>query len=384
MPRISFTPTVLLSLIATGIVLATIWYARHLSEELAKEQKLIVENWIEAQNTILKGTSEASLNLASKISVENNSIPIIGTDENDEITGEYRNLDSALVAADSQYLQKKLKEFKALHDPFLLVISERPYMANKYYYGESRLQEQLKYYPYVQLLVVALFLLLVVVFQKTRYRSAQNQLWAGLAKETAHQLGTPLTSMQGWAEMLKDVPGTETIVPEMERDLKRLQLISERFSKIGSTPKQELCDVGSQVGQMLAYMKKRASGKVQMEMVQPPQPVQAMVSPALFDWVIENLLKNALDALDGKGKITVHISESVAKVNIDVTDNGKGIPKQEISKVFNPGFTTKKRGWGLGLTLCRRIIEQYHKGEIFVRRSEPGQGTTFRIVLNKL
>ncbi|MEO8583077.1 MAG: HAMP domain-containing sensor histidine kinase, partial [Flavitalea sp.] len=209
------------------------------------------------------------------------------------------------------------------------------------------------------------------------------QVWAGMAKETAHQLGTPLTSLHGWVEMLKDANADAMIVGEMEKDVNRLKLVSDRFGKIGSTPKLEENNVVIQVQSMVDYIKKRAPGKIQFNMDVPSAQINARISPPLFDWVIENLLKNALDAMEGKGAINVSIKQTALDIIIDVADTGKGISAKNIGRVFNPGFTTKKRGWGLGLSLSKRIIEQYHKGQLFVKSSEQGKGTTFRIVLKK-
>jgi len=216
-----------------------------------------------------------------------------------------------------------------------------------------------------------------------QYRSVQNQVWAGMAKETAHQLGTPVSSLQGWVEMLKQNPDNSKIVTELEKDVNRLQLVSDRFGKIGSSPQLEKHDIISQVTTMMDYMKKRAPGKVNFSINTNEKEIFARISPPLFDWVIENLLKNSLDAMEGTGDIKINIEDLPDKVNIDLKDTGKGIPLSMQQKVFKPGFTTKKRGWGLGLSLSKRIIEQYHKGEIFVKNSEPGKGTTFRIVLKK-
>jgi signal transduction histidine kinase len=236
----------------------------------------------------------------------------------------------------------------------------------------------------VQLLIVALFIAITVISLRSSYRSAQNQVWAGMAKETAHQLGTPVSSLEGWVEMLKENPANEKISQELEKDVNRLRLVSDRFGKIGSTPHLENTDVIKQVQAMVDYMKKRSTGRISF-LLNTHNQLEMMVhiSPPLFDWVIENLLKNALDAMDGKGSITVEMNSETESIIIDVTDTGKGISKQNITRVFKPGFTTKKRGWGLGLSLSKRIVEQYHKGQLFVKQSEPGKGTTFRIVLKK-
>jgi len=374
----------LLALIAIMIVTGTVFYSRYLAGKIAKDEKRKVEAWVEAQQTIIKSSDQANFNLASKISSENDDIPIIGTNEQDSITGDYLNLDSVTIANDTGYLKRKLLEFKKLHEPIILVITEKPYTANKYYYGRSKLQQEVRYYPIVQLVVVALFIMITIIAQRSRFRSTQNQVWVGMAKETAHQLGTPVTSLKGWVEVLKETAGMESTGIEIEKDVNRLELITDRFGKIGSHPQLEEKNIVAQVEYMVDYIKKRAGSRVEFIVdTEGKENISAMISPPLFDWVIENLLKNALDAMEGKGRITVQIHDAPEKVNIEVTDTGKGISKANISKVFKPGFTTKKRGWGLGLSLSKRIIEQYHKGNLSVKHSEIGKGTTFRIVLKK-
>lgn len=374
----------LLAIIAILIVSGTIFYSNYLAKKIAKEEKQKVELWVEAQRTILNSMPESNINLASRVSTENDDIPIIETNERDSITNNFLNLDTARVSRDPGYLGEKLAEFKQLHSPIVMVISEKPYVANHYYYGESRLQQEVRYYPIIQLFIVGLFIIVTVVAQRSRYQNTQNQVWAGLAKETAHQLGTPVTSLEGWIEVLRDTPGNEKILPEIEKDVNRLKLISDRFGKIGSIPKLEEMNIVEQVSNMISYIKKRASGKVKFEFDTGGETtIPAMISPPLFDWVVENLLKNALDAMDGKGSIKVTLTDEAASIIMDIADSGKGIHKSHLSKVFKPGFTTKKRGWGLGLTLTQRIIEQYHRGKIFVKSSELGVGTTFRVILNK-
>jgi signal transduction histidine kinase len=374
----------LLAVVAICIVSGTVFYSNYLSKKIASEEKQKVETWVEAQRTIMNATDQTNLNLATRISIENDDIPIIETNEKDSITNNYLNLDSSVVAADKNYLKRKLEKFKQLHNPIVLVITEKPYTVNRYYYGESELQKEVRYYPIVQLIIIGLFIIVTIVAQRSSYQNTQNQVWAGLAKETAHQLGTPVSSLEGWVEVLRDIPGNEKMVTEIEKDVDRLKLVTDRFGKIGSIPKLEERNLVEQITKMVEYIKKRASGKVQFTINSNGEMnIPGMVSPPLFDWVIENLLKNALDAMEGKGKIDVAIKDEAASVFIDVTDTGKGISRKNISKVFKPGFTTKKRGWGLGLTLTKRIVEQYHRGQIFVKNSEPGKGTTFRVVLNK-
>jgi len=369
---------------AIFIVSGTIFYSNYLSKKIAADERQKVETWIESQKILLDTNNNINFNLASKVSAENNDIPIIETDEYDKISGNYKNLDSNLVKSDKNYLVEKLAAFKQQNPPIIVIISNNPYIANKYYYGESQLQQEVKYYPIVQLVLVALFIIVLFTAQRTNYKSTQNQVWAGMAKETAHQLGTPVTSLQGWIEMLKEIKGNEKITPEIEKDVHRLLLITDRFGKIGSTPHLEEKNIIELVQHMMDYIKRRAGGKVEFVLNADKQNIQAKVSPPLFDWVIENLLKNALDAMEGKGIIEVTISQHENNITIDVSDTGKGIKKINLLKVFKPGFTTKKRGWGLGLTLTKRIVEDYHKGQIFVKQSEVGKGTTFRIVLHSI
>lgn len=374
----------ILALVAVCIASGTIFYSQFLAKKIALQERKNVEILVEAQRTIFFSSDTASINLATKIASENKSIPIIETNEKDSLTNNYLNLDTIEIKHDKNYLYNKLEEFKKYAPPIILVLKEKPYMANKYYYGESLLLKEVKYYPIVQLIIVAFFVIIIVIAQRANFKSTQNQIWAGLAKETAHQLGTPVSSLQGWIEMMKEVAGNEKIVPEIEKDVQRLLLITDRFGKIGSIPKLEEKNIIEQVQSMIDYIKKRASGKVVFELNTFGETnIPSLISPPLFDWVIENLLKNALDAMEGKGNISVTIKDAAAQIIIDVTDMGKGILKANINKVFKPGFSTKKRGWGLGLTLTKRIIEQYHKGQIFVLQSEVGKGTTFRVILNK-
>lgn len=370
----------LLAVIAVLIVCGTIFYSQYLARKIATDERKKVTQWIEAQRILADSTSQDGLTLASTISADNTDIPIIETNEKDEPTGIYRNLDSAKVQNPS-YLKEELHSFKRLHVPIVIVLKDTPYQANKYYYGSSVLQQQVRYYPLVQLAIVTLFILFILLFLRTIYQSRQNQLWAGMAKETAHQLGTPVSSLQGWVEMLKE--NNDPLALEIEKDVKRLELVTDRFGKIGSTPKLEPKNIVAQIEAMAAYMRKRAGQSIVIDVHAAAPDIEAHISPPLFDWVIENLLKNALDAMEGKGKIRIDIEQTPSNIIIDVTDNGKGIPKANIARIFNPGFTTRKRGWGLGLTLTRRIVEQYHKGSITVKWSEVGKGTTFRIVLNK-
>ncbi len=372
-----------LALVAIAIVSGTIFYSNHLAKKIAAEEKIKVEQWAEATKEV-GNPNKTEVSFAFKILTDNSKdIPMILVTEKDSIM-DHRNLDSVTIRKNPAYLKDKLEDFKKLNAPIEWKNPFDTLQVNRVYYGESVLLKQVKYYPMVQLVIVALFIIITLIAVSTRNKSTQNQVWAGMAKETAHQLGTPLTSLQGWVEMLKEMPGMEKIVPEMTKDVDRLKLVSDRFGKIGSTPQLEEMNIVKQVESMVSYIKRRATDKVNFSIeTHGEDEINAMINGPLFDWVVENLLKNALDAMEGKGSLHVEIKNETTQVVVDVTDSGKGISKQNIAKVFKPGFTTKKRGWGLGLTLSKRIIEQYHKGELFVKHSEPGKGTTFRIVLKK-
>ncbi|HZF66292.1 MAG TPA: HAMP domain-containing sensor histidine kinase [Chitinophagaceae bacterium] len=372
----------LLAFIAILIVSGTIWYSSYLANKIEKEEKQKVEEWVEASNALLNPNS-TDTRLPFKILQGNDDIPIIVTNQNDSIL-DYKNVDTNKVKADNNYLNKTLIRFKSQNAPIVWIDPLDSAQLNRYYYGHSRLLREVRYYPLVQLLIVGLFIVVTLFALQTNYRSVQNQVWAGMAKETAHQLGTPVSSLEGWLEILRDNEQNEKFIPELEKDVNRLRLVSDRFGKIGSTPQLESRNVVEQVGSVVEYVRKRAPGSIQFNIdAHGALDIQAKISGPLFDWVIENLLKNALDAMEGKGSINVSIVERSNQIVIDVSDTGKGISAQNITRVFKPGFTTKKRGWGLGLSLSKRIIEQYHKGTIQVKHSEPGKGTTFRIVLKK-
>jgi signal transduction histidine kinase len=385
----------LLALVAIVIVSATIFYSQYLARKIAMDERQKVATWVEASKAVI---SNPSMDMALPNLIRNGqqSIPIIETNEQDSIL-EFINLDSGKAARDKNYLYRELKKFRAENKPLEIKFSDNPYIANRYYYGHTTLLDEVRYYPLVQLFIVALFIFFTLYSITIRNKATQNQLWAGMAKETAHQLGTPVSSLEGWVEMLKESNTDPRTVQEIQKDVDRLKLVSDRFGKIGSKPQLEERDLIGQIRTMMEYIRKRAAGKVQFILQGPsslpgtvpgtdPVPgerLEARISGPLFDWVIENLLKNALDAMDGKGSITIAIQDHEKEILIDVTDTGKGIAARNLQKVFKPGFTTKKRGWGLGLSLSKRIIEQYHKGQLFVRQSELGKGTTFRIILKK-
>ena len=296
-----------LTIIAVAIVTGTIIYSNFLSKKIEIEEREKISQWIEANKFIASAPENVDLTLASQIQQQNDDIPIIWTNENDSII-DSRNLDSTQISS-QKYLQKKLEQFKSAHPPIILELSKEPYIADKYYYGDSKLLIQIRYFPIVQLLVIALFIFVTFYAISVRNKSTQNQVWAGMAKETAHQLGTPISSLEGWVEMLKEQENCSVISAEMEKDVNRLKLISDRFGKIGSAPKLEENEITEQVEKMVAYIKRRSTDKVIFKVEKPEQKIMANISTPLFDWVIENLLKNALDAINGKGFINIKIKQ---------------------------------------------------------------------------
>lgn len=373
-----------LAIIAIAIVTGTVFYSNYLSKKIAADEREKVAVWVQSLKTRAAVTDQASLDLTNAITSHNTAIPIIETDEQDNPSGQVLNIDTALLKIDSNFLRKKVQEFKGQNDAIVVEVNKDPLIINKYYFGDSKLLREVKYYPIIQLLIVALFIIITLITIATRNKSTQNQVWAGMAKETAHQLGTPLSSLQGWVELLKEMPGNEKLAKEMVKDVDRLKLVSDRFGKIGSIPQLESINIVEQIENMVAYIKRRAPEQIGFSVDSAGlEKINVMANGPLFDWVIENLLKNALDATAGIGNIQIKIKEEPNTVIIEVADSGKGISKQNLRNIFKPGFTTKKRGWGLGLSLSKRIIEQYHQGQLFVKNSELGKGTTFKIVLKK-
>lgn len=369
----------LLTVVALIIVTGTIFYSNYLAAKIAADERQIVEAWAEAHRYIANAGPEDDITFASVMISSQQTIPVIETNEKDSITN-YLNLDSSDVADNAGYLEKKIREF-AGNGPIVTYLSNDSSKYNKYYYGESLLLKEVRYYPFIQLFIVALFILVTLNALNARHKAMQNQLWAGMAKETAHQLGTPVSALHGWVEMLRETGVDPDMVNEIEKDVVRLKLVSDRFSKIGSAPQLEPRDLVEALRNVMEYVRKRATDKVKFIMDTDRETLTVPLSNPLFDWVIENLLKNALDAMEGRGEIRIQVHTQAGKVIIDISDTGKGISSSQIRKVFNPGFTTKKRGWGLGLTLSKRIIEDYHNGQLIVRHSEVGKGTTFRITI---
>jgi signal transduction histidine kinase len=371
----------ILGALAILFVVASILFTNRLSKKIALQEKQKVEQYVAAVKD-LYNVANTDTKLASKIIGDlSNDIPLIQTNENDSIVS--HNLDTIKIARNKNYLQNQLADFKATNPPIVWSNPLNPAEKTLTYYGESTLLVQIRYFPIVQLVVALLFIIIILIATTTKNKSTQNQVWAGLAKEAAHQLGTPISSLQGWLEVLKDTAGAEKYAVEIEKDVERLKLVSERFGKIGSKPKLEPTNIVLQIQNMVDYIKKRAPQKVQFTLTYAETEILANINAPLFDWVIENLLKNALDAMDGTGTISILVKDEVTQTIVEVKDTGKGIAKKNIANVFKPGFTTKQRGWGLGLSLSKRIVEVYHKGELNVKHSEVGVGTTFKVLLRK-
>jgi len=376
--------------IALIIVGLTLLYNNQLAKKLAVEERNKVEVLAMSYSEFLKADPTAELNLERTLIVGNNTIPVIITDSDDKVYFQ-RNLDPEideklkLEEKDHQFIQNRLDKIKASgQEPIEIVINDdkKQYL----YYDTSNLLTQLIRYPFIQLGIIGLFLGISYLAFSSSRRAEQDQVWVGMARETAHQLGTPLSSLVGWIEMLKsredDSGGKMKLGPEMEKDVARLELIAERFSKIGSAPKLESHELSPLLEKSFDYMKRRAGAKMQVTFDDRlPAGTKTRLSPPLFDWVIENLMKNGLDAMDGHGSIVLRAYKKEAKIFIEVEDTGKGIERSDFQTIFQPGYSTKKRGWGLGLSLSKRIIEEFQKGKISVAQSTIGKGTTFRIVL---
>lgn len=386
----------LLLLFAICIALFSLLYTQTLASKLAEQEKRNMEIWAHATNLLVnsvsyEGEDEAIDKFISDANTfcinvvkKNTTIPAIMLDQQGNIMT-FVNLDSNKLSTDSKYQYKKLDEMKhENNDTIIINISDQA--KNYIYYENSTLLSQLQYFPVYQMTLISLFLLVSYFAFNASRRSEQNRVWVGLAKETAHQLGTPISSLLAWIDLFRASEGNidSELITEMEHDVKRLELVTERFSKIGSEPELKPENIEQVLEKAVGYLKNRVSSKVAftIDASRLTHPT-AQVNIPLFEWVVENLCKNAIDAMEGQGKIDFMITETRKKIIIDVRDTGKGIPSSQFKTVFKPGFTTKKRGWGLGLSLVKRIIQDYHKGNIFVKASVVGVGTVFRIVLNK-
>jgi len=366
-------------LIATLIAIVSVFVSDKLVKSLAQEERQKVEIWAEAQRMIATETNGSNMALILKILESNTTIPVLWCNEKDSVIAE-KNID--LPEKDSDlFLKNKVRELKSKNPPILIDMQDGTFQY--LYYDDSIILKRLLIYPYAQLTVVFIFILIAFLALASTKKAEQNKVWVGLSKETAHQLGTPISSLIAWVEYLRTKEIDPSLLGEMEKDVKRLEMIAERFSKIGSNPDPTSVNISNSIRTALNYMETRISAKVKIYTHLPDNPVLVLMNDSLFAWVIENLTKNAVDAMEGQGEITFQVEERDKTVRIDITDSGKGIPKSKYKTVFNPGYTTKKRGWGLGLSLVKRIIESYHGGKIFVKNSEVGKGTTFRIELRK-
>lgn len=371
----------LLFIVAIGIGALSLWYTNKLVDKLATEEEKKVLLWANATKQLINANENTDINFLLDIIKDNTTIPVILVDNDSNIIAN-RNLDSAKVD-DPKYLKKQLGLMKEEHEPIKILYDEANKKYNYLFYRNSIILTQLKQYPYYQLSVIALFVLVAYLAFSYSRKSEQNQVWVGMSKETAHQLGTPISSLNGWINLLRDTDeqGKEEILQEFEKDVKRLELITDRFSKIGSAPVLQAENITQVMQRAIDYLKNRTSSQVIYSIHANDPDALAMVNVPLFDWVVENICKNAIDAMSGTGSISVNISTEADKVYIDIQDTGKGIPPSKRKTVFKPGYTTKKRGWGLGLSLAKRIIEDYHNGKVFVKDSLVDKGTTFRIVL---
>jgi len=372
---------IFLLLFAIGIGVLSLLYTNGLVNKLKKQEEEKVQLWAEATKRLAAPKTEINeLAFLSQISRNNTTIPLILASDKGKVLS-WRNLDSALVAQDSNYLKEQLEDMKLEHDPIKIPVFNKEQLI---YYHNSTVLSELTYYPYIQLTVIALFVMIAYLAFSASRNAEQNQVWVGMAKETAHQLGTPLSSLMGWLEYLRSTGLEESTAMEIAKDIHRLETVTDRFSKIGAKPVRTPALIKEVVEKSLHYLQSRVSKKVELTFgCECKEQTQIPLNRPLFEWVIENIVKNAVDAMEGEGRLDVHISEKGKEIFIDIKDNGKGIPSGDFKRIFRPGFTTKTRGWGLGLSLAKRIIEQYHKGKIFVKNSEVGVGTTFRISLNK-
>ncbi len=382
MEWINRTKTIKITLIVVAVLIgvASLVFSNYLVRELSKEEERRMEVWTEAMRTFNNADEDTDLNLVLTVIKGNNTIPVIVLNDKGAIES-YVNV--SIHGTDT--LGCLMRRAARMRDADHIIRMDMPEAATWFdvCYDDSTLLKLLGAYPYVQFAVFVAFVLVALFALLSMKRGEQDRVWVGLSKETAHQLGTPISSLMAWSEILQQNYPDDQLLPEMGKDVHRLEMIAERFSKIGSAPELVPEDVNASLQRVMEYIGRRSSSRVTIEGHYTDHPLEVPMNSPLFEWVVENLFKNAIDAMDGEGTITANVIPSGDKVCIDITDTGKGIPKSHWKNVFSPGFTTKKRGWGLGLSLAKRIIEEYHKGRIYVRHSEPGKGTTFRIELHR-
>lgn len=375
---------IILVTVATIIVTASLVVSHLLTRDLEVEERHKVEIWAEAMRTLNQADENTDLNLVLRVINDNNTIPVVVLDaKGNAQTARNINL-KGKVGEDSVQLVNNLGR-RLLSEGRFIRISLNDSIQSEYIdvcYADSLMLQRLATYPYVQLGIVLVFVMVAIIALRTSKRAEQNKVWVGLSKETAHQLGTPISSLMAWTEVLKETHPDDELIPEMEKDISRLQLIADRFSKIGSMPEPVPASLNEVMAHVIDYIDKRTPKRIALKTLFPEEDIILNLNASLFEWVIENLCKNAVDAIgESEGSITLSMQKTPQKVLIEVSDTGKGIRKKDIGNVFRPGFTTKKRGWGLGLSLAKRIVEEYHKGKICVKSSEVGIGTTFLIEL---
>ena len=382
MEWINRTRAIKIALIVIAMLLgvASLIFSNFLVRDLEREEATRMEIWTEAMRAFNNADESTDLTLVLTVIRGNNTIPVIVLDDRGGIES-YSNV--RIHGTDTLgYLMHQAAAMRGAGNIIRMDMNE----PGRYYevcYDDSLMLKRLGAYPYVQFGVFIVFLLVALFALLSMKRSEQNRVWVGLSKETAHQLGTPISSLMAWVEILRSTYPDDELIPEMNKDVKRLEIIAERFSKIGSLPETTPENLNEALTRVVDYISRRSSERVAIRCVVPERPIMIRMCSPLFEWVIENLCKNAIDAMDGEGSITLHVAQTDERVYIDVVDTGKGIQKSHFATVFSPGFTTKKRGWGLGLSLAKRIIESYHKGRIYVKHSELGKGTTFRIELRR-
>lgn len=372
------------SVLAIIIFLLSIFFSSNLVGEMAKEERQKMEIWADATRQIATAGDDFDFTFCLRVIQDNNSIPVVIVDA-DGYPYQYRNIDipdKYNGEPDSTFLMSKVESFMTINEPIEIKLDDTTF--HKLYYGDSLLLQKLSYFPVVQWGLIFLFFIALLLVLASVRKAEQDRVWVGLSKETAHQLGTPISSLMAWVELLKGMDVDASVAQEIGKDVNRLQTIANRFSKIGSKPECTPVALNEVIDNALSYMRGRVSRRVNITCnYEKEQPYNAELNVPLFEWVIENLCKNAIDAMDGNGSIHVEVSENDSKYIVDVSDTGKGIPKSKFKTVFEPGFTTKSRGWGLGLSLAKRIMEEYHHGKIYVLNSTQGVGTTFRIEVKK-
>ena len=367
---------------AVVIAVTSLLVSHYLVRDLQREERAKMEMWAQAMRALSEADENTDLSLVMAVIEENHTIPIVVLDVDGNIA-DYRNTDIPSSADTIAFLAAYGRRLQEAGNSIRIDFDDSDYY-QLVCYDESTMLKRLTQWPYVQLGIVMIFVVVAIFALLSSKRAEQNKVWVGLSKETAHQLGTPISSLMAWVEVLKESYPDDDLIPEMEQDVRRLERIAERFSKIGSLPEPVNASMNEVLDHVIAYMDKRTSQKVRITGHYPTEPVIVRMNASLFEWVIENLCKNAVDAMEGgQGKIDLWLLEEGDTVAVEVVDTGKGIRSRDIKNVFRPGFTTKKRGWGLGLSLAKRIVEEYHKGHIYVKSSEVGRGTTFRIELKR-